>query len=90
MVYTMVYINFKEAIKLDKAKLFKNGRSQAVRLPKEYRFNGEDVYINKIADIVVLIPKDSSWNTLEKSLDSFSDDFMLERKQPKIQQREDF
>lgn len=36
------------------AKLFDNGRSQAVRLPKEYRFQGDEVAINKIGDVVLL------------------------------------
>lgn len=39
------------------AKLFENGKSQAVRLPKEYRFEGDAVFINKIGDVVVLMPK---------------------------------
>ena len=43
------------------AKLFENGRSQAVRLPKEYRFSGEEVAINKVGDIVFLMPKDNKW-----------------------------
>ena len=41
------------------AKLFENGRSQAVRLPKEYRFNGDEVAINKVGDIVILMPKEN-------------------------------
>jgi antitoxin VapB len=51
------------------AKLFENGRSQAVRLPKEYRFSGEEVAINKVGDIVFLMPKDNKWAGF---LDSFS------------------
>lgn len=43
------------------AKLFENGRSQAVRLPKECRFSGEEVAVNKIGDIVILMPKDNKW-----------------------------
>ena len=43
------------------AKLFENGRSQAVRLPKEYRFNGDEVIINKVGNIVLLMPKDDEW-----------------------------
>jgi antitoxin VapB len=74
---------------MDIAKLFKNGRSQAVRLPKEYRFDGSDVYIKKFEDIVLLIPKDSKWNSLEASLNYFSDDFLNERNQPKIQDRDE-
>ncbi|MDI3547153.1 MAG: antitoxin VapB [Halanaerobiales bacterium] len=75
---------------MDIAKLFKNGRSQAVRLPKEYRFEGSDVYVKKFEDIVLLIPKDSKWKSLKTSLNYFSDDFLTERNQPKIQDRVDF
>ena len=41
------------------AKLFNNGGSQAVRLPKEFRFSGDDVYIKKYQGIVMLLPKES-------------------------------
>lgn len=74
---------------MDVAKLFKNGRSQAVRLPKKYRFNDSEVFVNKIGNSVILIPKDSKWDTLEKSLNNFSDDFLTERNQPEIQKRDD-
>ena len=69
------------------AKLFNNGRSQAVRLPKECRFSGDDVYIKKYKGIVMLLPKDSSWTSLVDSLDRFSSDFMNERSQPDQRQR---
>lgn len=72
------------------AKLFENGRSQAVRLPKEYRFEGDEVSINKIGDVVVLMPKGNKWAGLLNSLDLFSDDFMADgREQPTdVQERE--
>ena len=70
------------------AKLFNNGRSQAVRLPKECRFSGEDVYIKKFEDIVILIPKENPWSSLVSSLDDFTDDFMNQRDQPVGQARE--
>ena len=72
------------------AKLFQNGQSQAVRLPKEFRFEDDHVFVKKSGNIVVLIPTKNSWDTLIQSLDKFSDDFMFERKQPKMQKREDF
>ena len=50
------------------AKLFENGRSQAVRLPKEYRFNGDEVAINKVGDIVILMPKENKWSAFLNSL----------------------
>ena len=70
------------------AKLFKNGRSQAVRLPKEFRFEGTQVFIKKVGNAVVLIPEQDSWQTLFDSLEQFSDDFMETRNQPEQQVRE--
>ncbi len=62
---------------MDTAKLFRNGRSQAVRLPKEYVLPGDEVYVKKINGFVVLIPKDGNpWGPFIDSLDRFSDDFM--------------
>lgn len=71
------------------AKLFNNGRSQAVRLPKELRFSGEDVYIRKIGNMVILLPKDDPWSSLISSLDQFSADFMNTREQPPQDVREE-
>ena len=70
------------------ARLFKNGRSQAVRLPKEFRFDGTQVFIKKVGNAVVLIPDQDSWETLFHSLGRFSDDFMESRSQPTQQTRE--
>lgn len=71
------------------AKLFQNGRSQAVRLPKEFRFNGDEVVINKIGDIVILMPKENKWSGFLNSLELFSDDFMSDdREQSTVQERE--
>lgn len=58
------------------AKIFENGRSQAVRLPKEYRFDSEEVAITKVGDVVMLMPIDSEWNIVEEALKGFTDDFM--------------
>ena len=72
---------------MDIARVFENGRSQAVRLPKEYRFSDTEVYVKRINDIVLLIPKDSAWEAFENSLDFFSEDYMRDRKQPDVQER---
>ncbi len=69
------------------AKLFKNGRSQAVRLPTNCRFSGTDVYVKKYEGIVLLIPKDDHWTTLINSLDQFTEDYMDSRSQPVDQLR---
>lgn len=58
------------------AKLFVNGSSQAVRLPKEYRFAGTEVYAQKIGDTVVLVPKEKAWETFLEGINSFTDDYI--------------
>jgi antitoxin VapB len=71
---------------MDTAKLFINGRSQAIRLPKAYRFEGNEVYIKKISEGVLLIPKDNTvWDVWEKNLNKYDKPFMDERNQPKSQ-----
>jgi antitoxin VapB len=74
---------------MKEAKLFENGRSQAVRLPKEFRFTGNTVGIKRMGKAVVLFPKDEPWDTLFDSLGEFSSDFMATgRNQPSSQERE--
>ena len=58
------------------AKLFQNGRSQAVRLPKEYQFSGREVIIKKLGDAVLLIPREKAWEVFLDGLSGFSEDFM--------------
>ncbi|MBQ2101740.1 MAG: AbrB/MazE/SpoVT family DNA-binding domain-containing protein [Lachnospiraceae bacterium] len=70
------------------AKLFKNGESQAVRLPKECRFSGTEVTVAKIGEVVILMPKGSGMNSLLQSLDLFTEDFMIERVPDRLQERE--
>ena len=60
------------------AKLFPNGQSQAVRLPKEFRFEGDRVYIQRVGDAVVLLPYQRPWQVLLDSLNRFSTDFAAE------------
>lgn len=67
---------------VDTARLFRSGRSQAVRLPKEYRFEGEEVFVKRVGEAVVLLPREDSWRTLYESVGSFSEDFMEVRDQP--------
>jgi antitoxin VapB len=64
------------------AKLFMNGKSQAVRLPKEFRMAGDEVYIKKEGEVIMLLPKEKSWDTLFNSLKLFAKDFKIERNQP--------
>jgi antitoxin VapB len=64
------------------AKLFKNGESQAVRLPKEFRFEGTEVLIKRVGDAVILLPAAKSWDTLIDSLAKFPADYLAPREQP--------
>lgn len=68
------------------AKIFRNGGSQAVRLPKECQFSGDEVYVNRIGNVVVLFPRTMGWDALAESLSGFSEDFMAER--PEIPEAE--
>lgn len=70
------------------AKIFQNGQSQAVRLPKEFRFEDSEVFIKKSGNVVQLIPRSDSWNVLFGSLKKFSPDFMEDRVQPEQDKRE--
>lgn len=72
---------------MDTAKLFINGRSQAVRLPKPYRFEGSEVFVKKTKEGVLLIPKDNTaWEVWERNLKKYKKPFMTERNQPQAQQ----
>ena len=67
------------------AKIFKNGQSQAVQLPKEFRFENQDeLFVKKVEDGIILLPKNdkSVWDNMFDKLDKFSDDFMKTRIQP--------
>ena len=77
---TNIYLTTVASLK--KAKLFRNGDSQAVRLPKEFRFEGSEVLIRRLGTGVVLLPVTQSWDTLVASLAKFPDDFMQSRDQP--------
>lgn len=74
---------------MDTARLFLSGRSQAVRLPKEFRFAGTEVGVRHFGNGVLLLPVDDPWATLEAGLASFEPGFVLTRDQPEPQIRED-
>jgi antitoxin VapB len=73
---------------MDRAKLFKIGQSQAVRLPKQLRFEGTEVFVRKLGSAVILLPVNDPWGTLQRALGGFSDDFLSERAEPEVQKRE--
>ena len=71
------------------AKIFNNGQSQAVRLPKEFRFQGKEVKISKQGNKIILEPIENVWEQWISTLGEFSDDFMQNgRNQPPMQERD--
>lgn len=75
---------------METAKIFENGRSQAVRLPKKFRFDVDEVVVQQLGDAVLLVPKESLWQTFMDGLNSFTDDIFEDgRDQGTQEARED-
>jgi len=74
------------------AKLFRNGRSQAVRLPQEFRLPGDRVSVRRVGDGVLLQPLEFNFAEWFAELDKFKSEPFMEggRKQPKPQRRKFF
>lgn len=69
-------------------KLFMSGNSQAVRIPREFQLEGDEVEIQRRGNTLVIRPKKETWQSLTESLAMFTDDFMEgNREQPPIQKR---
>lgn len=69
--------------------MFQSGRSQAVRLPKAYRFSGTEVIVKHFGNGVLLLPIEDPWQTLEAGLAAFEPGFQMNREQPEQQQRQE-
>ena len=67
---------------MDTARLFQSGRSQAVRLPNDYRFHGSEVVVKHFGNGVLLLPMDDPWQTLTAGLAAFEPGFVITREQP--------
>ena len=61
---------------MEVAKIFSNGEDQLVALPKNFRFNSKEVFINRVGDAVILVPKERSAIGILTALDMFTEDFM--------------
>ncbi len=91
MIYIMVCIIVDLELTVTKtAKLFTTGRSQAVRLPKEFRFESSEVFIRKRGDEVILSEKPASWEDFFSSSARPTNDFMSERVDIEPEDRELF
>ena len=76
-VYIKVYTIYdREVNKMEVAKVFPNGGSQAVRLPKDCRFADDEVLVNRIGNIVILMPKDDPWRGMMEGMRLFTGDFL--------------
>ena len=71
---------------METAKIFENGRSQAVRLPKKFRFNVDEVVVQQLGDAVLLVPKDSLWQTFMDGINGFTDDIFENGRNQGIQE----
>ena len=67
-----------KAASKDSAKLFMSGASQAVRLPKKYRFPDgcDEVSVRKVGNALMLSPMDTTWENLFEGIDPISDEFV--------------
>ena len=74
---------------METAKIFENGKSQAVRLPKKYRLAGDEVYVQKLGEAVILMPKASAWEVFMDGINSFTEDFMASGREPEIRTARD-
>ena len=72
------------------AKLFMNGRSQAVRLPAEFRFSGREVFIERQGDAVILRPKPAGWDDFFSRRSEVPADYLVRREDPPPEDREPF
>ena len=74
---------------METAKIFENGRSHAVRLPKKFRFDTDEVVVQKLGAAVLLVPKDEIWNTFMEGIEGFTDDVFEGKREQGIQEERD-
>lgn len=63
---------------METTRVFTNGRSQAVRIPRQYRFDVDEVYINKVGDVLMLTPNTSLAAAFDAGAASLTDDFLAD------------
>ena len=74
---------------MEVAKIFQSGRSQAIRLPKAFRFEGKEVVVKHFGNGVLLLPLNNPWEIMQEAVFEFEDNFLLEREDQGIQIREE-
>jgi antitoxin VapB len=69
------------------AKVFQNGRSQAIRLPKDFRVKTREVYLKKTPEGFLVIPR-NPWELFFEGVSELSDEFLAKpRRQPRLEKR---
>ena len=73
------------------AKVFSDGGCQAVRLPEEFRISDNELYVKKLGDSILLVPKDKLWETFMEGVEGFTEDYFeaVEDRLQEIQEREE-
>ncbi|MDD2599820.1 MAG: type II toxin-antitoxin system VapB family antitoxin [Kiritimatiellae bacterium] len=70
-------------------KVFQSGNSQAVRIPKEYRIDADEITVNRIGKALVLLPKDDSWSLFSEGVQEIGEDYPSTIEGNKPQKRSD-
>ncbi len=78
-----------QVISMQKAKVFRNGRSQAIRLPKEFRVESDEVFLKKVPEGFLVISRDP-WEVFFEGIEELSDEFMSGGRQQPAQQNRDW
>jgi antitoxin VapB len=71
------------------AKVFKSGNSQAIRLPKEYRLESDEIFLNRIGNVLIIIPKDDPWSIFSQGIKEIGNDYPNKIKKLKHSKREE-
>ncbi|MDO6645156.1 antitoxin [Acinetobacter guillouiae] len=74
---------------MEVAKIFQSGRSQAIRLPKAFRFEGKEVVVKHFGNGVLLLPLNHPWEIMQEAVFEFEDNFLFEREDQGMQSREE-
>jgi antitoxin VapB len=73
---------------MTRARLFRNGHSQAVRIPKGFALPGQEVFLTRVGGALLLVPADAPWDAFEAALGLFTEDFPADRVEPPLEARE--
>lgn len=71
---------------METAKIFSNGGSQAVRLPKKFRFTTDEVIVQQLGNAILLVPKDALWDTFMDGVNGFTNDVFMEGRNQGVQE----